>query len=87
VNIIVGGRQIAKIWDVKPDNPPDCKYDDPILSSYLLLSSTSFDRIKHHGTNWVIAFDTDPFVGMPATLQEEKFPEKVNQVWVLLPRE
>jgi hypothetical protein len=87
VNIIVGDRHIAKIWDVKPDHTPDYKYDDPILSSYPLLSSTSFDRIKLHGTKWVIAFDKDYFVGMPAILQEEKFPEKTNQVWVLIPRE
>jgi hypothetical protein len=87
VKIIVGGRHIAKVWEVKPDSPPDYKYDDPILSPYPLLSSTSFDRIKLDGTKWAIAFDKDYFVGMPAILQEGVFPEKINQVWVLSPRE
>ncbi|KAN0133494.1 hypothetical protein V8E53_008662 [Lactarius tabidus] len=66
VKIVVGGRHIAKIWDVTPDHPPDYK-------------------IRLHGTNWVIAFDANYFVGIPATLQEENFPEKINQVWVLSP--
>lgn len=87
MKIIVGDRHIAKIWDVTPDNAPDFKYDYTVLNSYLLLSSTSFDRIRLHGTDWVIAFNAHYFVGIPATLEEEKFPEKINQVWVLSPRE
>ena len=87
MKIIVGDRHIAKLWGVVPDNPPDYKYDDPVLSSYLLLSSTSFDRIRLHGTDWVIAFNTNFHLGIPATLEKEHFPETINQVWVLSPRE
>lgn len=80
VKIIVGADQSAKLWDIEPDNLPDYKYDDTVLSLYR-LSSTSFDRIRVHGTRWLIAFDKNYYPGIPTTLEWEKIPEEINQVW------
>jgi hypothetical protein len=41
VKIVVVDKNIARLWDIVPaqSGKQDYKYDDPFLSSYLLLSS------------------------------------------------
>jgi hypothetical protein len=81
--LIVGSREDAWAWDIIPENTPEYKYDDTVLSSYPLLSSISFDRIKllHHA--FVIEFPlTNLKPGTYAQLGLD-FPTTTNKIWTL----
>ncbi|KAF8261318.1 hypothetical protein EI94DRAFT_813201 [Lactarius quietus] len=85
--LILVDKGDAKVWTIQPDMPPNYRYDVPVLSSYLRLSSISFDRIGLRGfpVPFLIEFPLSNLnPGTYAQLGLEFAPgPKDNKVWML----
>lgn len=84
--IITVSRQDAKVWNIElSDEEYQC--DHPVLSSYLLISSTWSDRvILRDDVSWLIEFDKEKmYTGMHAHLA--RAIPGANQLWTIAMRE